>query len=253
MKNLKTKSGVIFATFLILASIPATTMGVSTMNLYIINGRNQISKQVFPTSSPSSLKPASLRGFVNQTIGNLFLSEGTIDGQITTSYRFQDTTEEGVVQIIGAVRASSSFIYAIFTPHGTDLQLGDGFIVNYTSSLGHQLRGLARGLDHVGRVYARSSDTNLRLLGRYYDVVADSFERLQEVLPHRIQNLRVSATLALVLDDYWGCLIAIAEYAIAAAVFIANCVTPAVIVVINCIIATAALITASFNMVHQCQ
>jgi len=88
------------------------------------------------------------------------------------------------VSITGAVgSSSSSYILVTFTPKSKDLQLGDGFVVNYASSLGKQIRGLSRGIDRVAETYAKSDDPSVRLLGSYYRIVADSLQRLRELLP----------------------------------------------------------------------
>jgi len=158
------------------------------------------------------------------------------------------------VSITGAVgSSSSSYILVTFTPKSKDLQLGDGFVVNYASSLGKQIRGLSRGIDRVAETYAKSDDPSVRLLGSYYRIVADSLQRLRELLPEGVQHLRVSGTEALVLDyNFWGCLAAIAGLIAAAAAFIAACVTPAVIAVLPCVAATFALLSATFAVIQEC-
>src|SRR6266851_2012406 len=153
--------------FIFLISNPVATASVSVKNLYVIN-HEQVSAQLFPpTSSASSLKPVSITGAVGSS--------------------------------------SSSYILVTFTPKSKDLQLGDGFVVNYASSLGKQIRGLSRGIDRVAETYAKSDDPSVRLLGSYYRIVADSLQRLRELLPEGVQHLRVSGTEALVLDyNFWG-------------------------------------------------
>jgi len=258
MKNLNEHTklyGLLCAvSFIFLISNPVATASVSVKNLYVID-HEQVSAQPFPpTSSASSLKPVSLSGFVNQTIENLFLSQGVVQGQQITVYQFKEVREKGVVSITGAVgSSSSSYILVTFTPKSKDLQLGDGFVVNYASSLGKQIRGLSRGIDRVAETYAKSDDPSVRLLGSYYRIVADSLQRLRELLPEGVQHLRVSGTEALVLDyNFWGCLAAIAGLIAAAAAFIAACVTPAVIAVLPCVAATFALLSATFAVIQEC-
>ncbi len=67
--------------FIFLISNPAATARVITRNLYVIE-HNEVSRQPFPTDTgTTSLKHVSLSGFENQTIGDLFLSQGVVQGQ----------------------------------------------------------------------------------------------------------------------------------------------------------------------------
>ena len=238
---------------LLISPNPAATVSVTIKNLYTID-HNQVSAQPFPaTTGAPGLKPVSLSGFENQTIGNLFLSRGVVHGQRVTLYQFREVVQTGVVSIAGAVGSSSSVVFASFTPKSKDLHLGDGFIVNYSSSLEKQIQGLGKGIDRVAETYAKSRDPNVRLLGSYYRIVADSFERLGDSLPEQVQNLRVSGTSALLLDDYDSLACWAARLALAAATLaMFDACIPEPFAILACPAAVLAYAAAAIAVIIAC-
>ncbi len=256
------------------------------MNLYVMKDQGRITGQVsVPVSNTvATIGKVSFSGFTNTTItddgATLWVSHGVSQGMALVVMSFTDTSSQGTSKIDTVMASSDSgsgggdeggdesndgsksdsggmwgaVIHADYTPASNRVSLGDGFFLNYTSSLSGQYAGLATGITQAGQNYLRSDDGKLRTLGGYYLVLAHEISKMKGMVPHDILGNKVKAAMAVGSDyDLLACLGALAALASASAAFIATCVTPAVILVLPCVAVTAALLSAFFAVEDLCR
>jgi hypothetical protein len=267
------------AFILILAFVPlayaSTSVSSSTfsapsypyyMNLYLMDSGRGITSttplnyEATPTQNATT--QVSLSGFKNNTINSgastLVISEGNHGKTILLG--FTEGSASGVVGIATSLvqnpqtklYASTMLVY--LNPSSKDLNLGDMFVLNYSSTFSNQLNGLSAGLGQVAKSYEHTGNATLNLLGHYYSAIQQGIGAMRGMLPSSVGSVKVASTSALVIDiNAYLCAL---QFAILAAELAAEafyCAFPEVLVTwIACILWTAAVAAATDAWLVAC-
>lgn len=197
-----------------LASAVTETPGI--MHVYLMNDQNKIAGTIPVPVGNENPSTASMSGFRNTTVneGGATLVISRSVGKIILA--FSDDGPSGTTMISTLMEQLSNpskdgqdsdrgqwiaVIQADYTPKSHDVQLGDAFLLNFTSPLSGQYRGLQNGLLIVSKEYRSSSNGDDRTLGSYYEILANEVPKMESMIPSHIISIEVKNSVGLGTDD----------------------------------------------------
>ncbi|MFG1450079.1 MAG: hypothetical protein AAE983_05500 [Thermoplasmataceae archaeon] len=158
---------------------------------------------------------SSLASLTNYTIENgsysLIIYNGTYNGDPAIILFFTMTTSSWNSSISYTLLLNkttnhySGILSADISPVVNQIHLGNGIVINYTSTLGSQLIGIENGIQLLTSNYTHSNNTTLATLGAYYANLGVAFSTFSGMVPENISSLHVTGTQAQITDLSWWC------------------------------------------------
>lgn len=198
------------AIFMGVAVAPVASADTSNiMHVYVMNNQGQIAGTIAVPQGSEDPPKVSFSGFQNSTVvrGSETLTISRGNGEIVALFR--DGSQGGVTTISTSLKQQDggqwiAVIQADYTPTGRPDQIGDAFLLNYTSSLQGQYEGLQNGMTIVSHTYSNARDQDIKTLGGYYLILAQEVSQMIGLMasqPNSILHITVSGSVGLATDD----------------------------------------------------